>query len=132
MADEKQQSQVDTRMQAENLYREETFTDRAVGTITRLSPIFLDGKDDENRSIVYVGQAQLMTAAGPLPLHFELEADSLHQAVDRFSEAANQAAEEMVERLKKMQRDSTSSIVMPGDGGGGAGGMPGGGKFPMS
>lgn len=112
----------DIRMQGDKLYREETFTDRGSGTIARLTPVCLDGTTDESRDVLYVGQAQLMTGAGPLPLSFELEADSLHEAVEQFGPAANKAADEMVERLKEMQREQSSSIVTPGSDPSSAGG----------
>lgn len=130
MAEDKQQ--LDIRMDASALYLEESFTDRRVGTISRLTPMLLDGKRDEQRDILYIGQAQMMTGAGPLPLTFDLEADSLHQAVEKYGDAANVAATEMVDKLKEMQRESASGIVMPGNGApAGQGGMPGGGKIKL-
>ncbi|MGD8325214.1 MAG: hypothetical protein PVF50_12685, partial [Gammaproteobacteria bacterium] len=54
----------DISMDANALYREESFTDRRVGSIQRLTPVTADGSDDASRSVIYVGQTQLMTPGG--------------------------------------------------------------------
>ena len=61
-------------MNINGLFLEEVFTDRAVGTIRRLSPVTADGAPDKTREVIYAGSAQMMTAAGPLPLNFEIDA----------------------------------------------------------
>lgn len=120
-------------MDRDSLYREETFTDHQVGTIQRLTPVTAEGDFDSRRKVRYVGQTQVMSPAGALPIHFELEADSLDGAIDGFADAAEQAVEETVEKIKKLQREAQSSIMVPGqDGSGGGGGQfgnmgPGGG-----
>lgn len=116
------------RMDADSLYREETFTDRRVGTIQRLTPVTASGDDDPARSVRYIGQTQVMSPAGALPISFELEVDSLDQAVADFPTAAEKAVEETVEELKRLQREAQSSIMVPGQEGGssGMGGLGGG------
>jgi len=117
-------------MDRDNLYREETFTDHRVGTLQRLIPVTPDGDRDTERTVRYFGQTQVMSPAGALPINFELEVDSLGAAIDGFAEAAETAVEETIEKIKKLQREAQSSIMVPGqDGGGGQfGGMgPGGG-----
>jgi len=120
-------------MDRNNLYREETYSDQQVGTIQRLTPVTADGEDDPKRSVHYVGQTQVMSPAGALPISFELEANSLGEAVDGFADAAQQAVEETIEKIKKMQRDAQSSIMMPGQesGGGQFGGMGSGGGIKL-
>lgn len=121
-------------MDRNSLYREETFSDQQVGTIQRLTPVTPDGLDDSQRSVRYVGQTQVMSPAGALPISFELEAESLGEAVDGFPEAAQKAVEETIEKIKKLQRDAQSSIMVPGQesGGGQLGGMGGpGGKIQL-
>jgi len=113
-------------MDRDNLFREETFSDQQVGTIQRLTPVTPDGQDDPQRSVRYVGQTQVMSPAGALPISFELEAGSLGDAVDGFAEAAQHAVEETIEKIKKMQRDAQSSIMVPGQDGGAGGGQFGG------
>ena len=51
----------------ENLYLEEVFTDLGAGTIRRLTPVKTDGSADVGRDILFMGQAQVMSAMGPLP-----------------------------------------------------------------
>jgi len=113
-------------MQADDLYKEEVITDRRVGSIRRLTPVTRDGSDDKARQVVYVGQAQVMTPMGAIPLSFELDARSLDEAVQQFPAAAQEAVERTAKELEEMRRDASSSIYVPGSGGGG-GGMPGGG-----
>lgn len=126
----------DARMDASNLYREEVFTDRQVGTIRVLVPVTSAGDEDPARERVYAGQASLYTPAGALPLNFELEAKSLAEAVEKFPEAANKAVEETMRQLQEMRREQASSLVVPGQGGGGmkgpgGQGMGGGGGFQL-
>lgn len=113
-------------MDAGSLYREETFSDRRVGSIQRLTPVTANGEDDDSRSVRYIGQTQVMSPAGALPITFELEVGSLSQAVAGFPEAAEKAVEETVEELKRLQREAQSSIMVPGqEGGGQLGGLGG-------
>lgn len=116
-------------LDAEALYREESFSDRRVGTIQRLTPVTADGDHDPSRSVRYIGQTQVMSPAGALPITFELEAQSLSEAVAGFPQAAEKAVEETVEELKRLQQEAQSSIMVPGqDGGrGGMGGLGGAG-----
>lgn len=123
-------------MNAANLYLEEIFTDRRVGTIQRLTPVDADGKPDGARAVTYVGQAQVMTPAGALPLSFEIPAASLSEAVAGFGAAAEQAVQETMQRLQEMRREAAGSIIVPESGGAGlGGGLPGmsggGGKIRM-
>ena len=115
-------------MNADELYREEVFTDRRIGTVRRLTPVLRDGSADPDRAVLFSGQAQMMTPAGALPLTFDIEADSLEDAVAKFSAAAKDAVERTLDELERMQREASSSIVIPEPGTGGLGG-PGGGKI---
>ncbi len=120
--------EIDIKMDAEGLYREEMFTDRRVGTIQRLTPIDGNGEADSSRETLYVGQTQLMTQAGPLPLSFEIPAKSLADAANGFADGANGAVEEAMQRLEEMRREQASSIIVPDAAGGG---VPPGGKLQM-
>ena len=125
MADEL--SDADIAMDSTGLYHEETFTDRRVGTLQRLTPITAAGARDDSRPVLYVGQTQVLTPAGALPLSFEVPATSLDDAVAKFGEAAKLALARTMRRLEEMRREQASSIIVPGSAppGGGAGG-PGG------
>ncbi len=107
------------------LYQEETFTDRKVGTIQRLTPVDADGNPDPSRPVLYLGQTQVMTPAGALPINFELEANDLGEAAAGFGAAAQVGLEDTMKRLEEMRREHASSIIVPG-----AGGAPGGGPGP--
>ena len=120
----------DIQMDAENLCREDIFTDNRVGTVRRLTPVTADGDVDPAREVRYIGSTQIMTPAGALPLSFELPNESLAAAVEGFGDAAKQAVEQTMEELKELQRQAASQIVVPKGGmdpGGMGGGMPGGG-----
>jgi len=125
MADEL--SDADIAMDSKTLYREETFTDRRVGTLQRLTPITRAGDTDNTRPVLYVGQTQVLTPAGALPLSFEVPATSLDDAVAKFGEGAKHALARTMRRLEELRREQSSSIIVPGAAppGGGAGG-PGG------
>jgi hypothetical protein len=77
--------------------------------------------------VLYVGQTQVLTPAGALPLSFEVPATSLDDAVAKFGEQAKQALARTMRRLEELRREQASSIIVPGGAppGGGVGG-PGG------
>lgn len=123
-------------MDGTDLYREEVFTDRRAGTIRRLTPVTIDGNEDPSRPVRYVGQAQIMTPVGVMPLTFELDAANLKEAVDKFPAGVREAVERTIEEAKELRRQASSSIVIPESGqvdlgGGPPGGLPGGGKIKL-
>ena len=124
-----QRAEADPKMDATSLYREDIITDRKVGTIRVLTPLTTDNNTDSARPVLYMGEAQIMTGAGPLPISFEIEAATLAEAVDAFGDAAKEAIERTVRELQEMRRQAASSIVVPqgGMGGLGPGGLGGGG-----
>ena len=96
-----------------------------------------DGSADTARPTLFIGEAQIMTQAGPLPINFEIEAKNLAEAVANFGDAAKEGVERTVRELQELRRQQQSSIVVPGAGGmGGMGGMGGlggmgGGKLQL-
>lgn len=126
-------TQSEFQIDIEQLYHEEVFTDRRVGSILRLTPVTSDGARDTRRAVVFLGQTQVLTQAGALPINFELKVDSLEQAAEQFEQAAEQAVDDTLEQLKQLQREAASSIVVPGGSSGAAsqgalgGGILGGG-----
>jgi hypothetical protein len=100
-------------MDSTQIYREETFTDRRVGTIRRLTPVTADGSADPTRAVLFVGQAQVMTPMGAVPISFDLEASSLDAAIAKFGDAAEQAVQQTVRELQEMRREQASSLVIP-------------------
>jgi hypothetical protein len=128
-----QRAEADPKMDPASLYREDIITDRKVGTIRVLTPLSADNTTDSSRPVLYMGEAQIMTGAGPLPISFEIEAATLKEAVDNFGDAAKEAIERTVRELQEMRRQAASSIVVPQGGMGalGPGGLGGGGKIQM-
>jgi hypothetical protein len=105
-------------MDSTQVYREETFTDRKVGTIRRLTPVTADGSTDTARPVLFVGEAQVMTPMGAVPISFELDAVSLDVAIEKFGAAAEQAVHQTMRELQEMRREQASSLVIPDAGGG--------------
>ncbi len=101
------------KLETESLYREEVFTDRRAGTVRRMTPVLPDGSADASRPVIYMGQTQLMTPGGVLPLGFEIAAPDLATAIERFPEAVRRALEEAIEEAQQMRREAASRIVVP-------------------
>ena len=95
------------------LYLEEVFTDRRVGTIRRMTPVKKDGERDQARAVLYIGETQVLTPAGALPIGFEIGAGSLEEAADKFGQLAKEAIERTVKELQEMRRQAASQIVVP-------------------
>ena len=115
------ENQIDFTVEKNNLYREENILDLKSASIRCLTPIKPDGTTDESREMIYVGNTQLMSPQGPVPLHAPLKATSLEEAMDSFPAAMQHAMEEMIESVKKMQQEQEqakpqedSRIIMPG------------------
>jgi hypothetical protein len=124
-------------MDPQTLYREEIYTDRKMATLRVLVPVRPDGTGDAARPTLYLGEAQLMTNMGPLPISFEIPGATLAEAVAGYSEAAKSGVENAVRELQEMRRQASSSLVIPPAGaasaltGGGLGGLGGGGKIQL-
>jgi hypothetical protein len=103
----------DIRLDAGNLYREESFTDLKVGSIRRLVPVTTDGNLDPSRPVRFLGQTQLMSQLGPLPVQCAIEATTLAEAIERFPKAIKLAVDELVAEAREMQRREMSRIVAP-------------------
>lgn len=113
------------------LYLEEIFTDRRVGTIRRLTPVNKDGARDQARAVLYVGETQVLTPAGALPIAFEIGAGSLEEAAEKFGTLAKEAIERTVKELQDLRRQAASQIVVPQGPLPPLGGAGGGGKIQM-
>ena len=127
----KPESSSELKVDPNALYLEEIFTDRRVGTIRRLTPVKKDGQRDTARALLYIGETQVLTPAGALPIGFEIGAGSLEEAAEKFGQLAKEAIERTVKELQELRRQASSSIVIPQGGMPPAGGMPGGGKIQI-
>ncbi len=119
-------------MNAADLWLEEVFTDRRVGTIRKMTPVDENGAPDAARNVTWMGETQVMSTVGALPINFAIEAGTLGEAAKKFGPAAKAAIERTVRELQEMRRQQASSIVIP------QGGLPpmgpmggGGGKIQM-
>jgi len=101
------------KLDPDKLYVEEIFTDRRIGTIRRLTPVTKDGKPDAARAILYVGETQIMTPAGSIPIAFEIGAGSVGEAAEKFGSLAKEAIDRTVHELQELRRQASSSIVIP-------------------
>ena len=127
----KSETQSELKLDSKALYLEEVFTDRRVGTIRRMTPVDKDGARDQARAVLYVGETQVLTPAGALPIAFEIGAGSLEEAAEKFGTLAREAIERTVKELQDLRRQAASSIVIPQGGMPPAGGMGGGGKIQI-
>lgn len=116
-------------MDPASLYREDVYTDRKIGTIRRLTPVRGDGENDATRPVLYVGETQVMSSVGALPIVFEIEATSVEDAASKFGGLAKTAIERTMRELQELRRQAASSIVIPQAGG--MGGAGGGGKIQL-
>ena len=114
MSDPQVQPLSEIKLDDKNLYREEVFTDLRVGSLKQLTPVTTDGDRDLTRPIVYIGETQLMSQVGPLPVQTRIEAENLQAAIARFPAAIQTAVEAMIDEVKEHQRKEMSRIVVPG------------------
>jgi len=125
-------------MDPTDLWSEEIYTDRRVGTIRRMTPVRGDGTRDPARTVQWIGETQLLTQLGTLPISFPIEAQSLEEAARRFGAEAKKAIERTLKELQELRRQAASSILIPQAGeipplgpGGTPGGFRGGGKIQL-
>lgn len=97
-----------------NLYREENYTDLRIGSLQKLVPVKVDGSDDPSRTPKFIGQAQLMTQYGPIPISAPINAVTLEEACKKFPEALDQAMDRLAEEAQRRQIEEASRIVVPG------------------
>jgi hypothetical protein len=105
----------DIKINPNNLYKEESFTDLTFATIRRLTPVKIDGSIDENREAIFTGMTQLMSPNGPIPVQSIIDgAKNLSEAAAKLPEAIEKAVQAMIAEAKEMQRQESSRIVIPG------------------
>ena len=131
MATKPEQQSTELKVDPNSLYMEEIFTDRRIGTIRRLTPVKDDGERDTARAVLYMGETQVLTPAGALPIGFEIAAGSLEEAAEKFGQLAKDAIERTVKELQELRRQAASQIVVPQGPLPPMGGAGGGGKIQM-
>jgi hypothetical protein len=117
---EQSPNSIDFSVDTSNLYREEGYTDMKVASIRKLVPIKADGSDDPTRTPVFIGNTQLMTPEGPLPIQSALAANNFEEALEAFPETMKKAMAEVIEQVRRMQQqqqqqqEEDSRIIVPG------------------
>ena len=114
MSDPQNQPLSEIKLDDKNLYKEEVFTDLRVGSLKQLTPVTIEGDRDLARPVIFVGETQLMSQVGPLPVQTHIEAENLQVALERFPTAIQAAVEAMIDEVKEHQRKEMSRIVVPG------------------
>ncbi len=131
MALQQDGNSINLTMDAASVYREDVYTDRKVGTIRCLTPVKTDGTPDGGRTALFVGEAQILTPMGAIPVTFEIAANGLADAIKNYEAAAKEGVERTVKEIQEYRRQAASSIVIPQSGAGGPPGMGGGGKIQL-
>lgn len=105
---------INAEMDVANLYSEEILTDRKMGNIRILTPVLADGSADPSRKLIFSGEIQIMTQMGPLPINFDIEADTVQEAVKKYGEAAKAGVQKTIDKIQEMRREAATKIVTPG------------------
>lgn len=100
----------------QNLHHEEVFSDLTVGSIRRLTPVKPNGEPDKTRPILFVGQSQVYTEQGPMPIQFPIDAKNLQIAMEKFTAAMEAFMAQLIEQAKELQRQEQSRLIVPGKG----------------
>ena len=111
------QNNLDFQVDKTNLYREISVTDLKIANIRQLVPVNVDGTDDTNRETIFIGNTQLGTPQGPIPMQAKLEATTMEEAMDQFPQAMELETQKVIENFKRMeaqQKKEKSNIIMPG------------------
>ena len=126
------QNAPDMQMDVANLYREDSYTDRKLGVIRCMTPVTPSGETDSSRPVLFLGQAEIMTSMGAVPINFEIPGTSLAEAVAGFAAAAQQGIERTVQQINEMRRQQASQLVVaPSNMTGLKDGPRGGGKIQL-
>jgi hypothetical protein len=112
---EETQDPVEFQLDRSNLYLEETFTDLTVGSVKRFTPVTPDGSPDKTRKTVFVGQTNVQTPHGPLPVQNMIRAKELPQAFKRFPEAMEEAVRQLIAEARKMSEDKQPPVIQTPD-----------------
>jgi hypothetical protein len=107
---------IDFNLNDKDLYKEESYTDLKVGAIRNLTPVKADGSLDESRDPIFMGQTQLMSPNGPLPVNCMIDAKSLSEAIEKFPEAIKQEVEGLIAKAQEVKEKESSRIIVPGQG----------------
>ena len=104
---------INLKLDKNNLYQEESFTDLKTGAVRRLMPVKEDGTRDESRQPIFMAQTQLMSPNGPLPVSCMVEgATTLAQAVKEFPEDKVNQLVDMILRLEECENIGSLAEIL--------------------
>lgn len=78
------------------LYRIDLYTDGMHGDLMRLVPVGPDGLRDDARQVIYRGSLKLTFMGKSGDFKFTIKADSLEEALDKFSDEGTDFANKML------------------------------------
>ena len=115
MSEENKNHIPDIAIDTANLCREESYTDLKVGTIQVLIPVKPDGSEDTTRMRQYIGQTQIMSQMGPMPLTGPIEAETLPEPIEKFGEPINDAVERLLDEYRRNLGETVQIFLTGGD-----------------
>jgi len=80
--------------------------------------VTVSGADGQYAPRPHSGRLSFSTHAGSASLVFEIEADSLKDALDKFPDGVKGALEQAIDEAREMRREQATRIVVPEVGGG--------------
>ena len=93
------------------LYRQEAYIDMEVGEIKCLVPVTVNNVRDTERKMRFFSSIMIQVGMRPMPVNFEIVADTLALAVDAWPAAAKKAGEEARQKIDDHIR--SSRLVVP-------------------
>ena len=93
--------EINLKLDGNNLYREESFTDLKVGAIRKLTPVTNDGSLDESRDSIFMAHTQLMASDGPFPVSCLIKTKTLPEAIEKFPEEMSREVKKVMDAAQK-------------------------------
>jgi len=97
----------------QKLYIIETYGDGVAGQLQVKIPVNFDGHRVLSRPVEYIGYTQVHTTAGQINVHFQIAAESLREAFEKWGPLAQDACTKIVEDMRS--RALRNAILAPGD-----------------
>ena len=112
MSEEQDKIEIQTTLQTDSLYREESYTDLQSGGIKAFFPVDEKGVDvvDGSREPVFVAMTTIQDPNGQsFPLQASLEAKHLPEACEQFKPALDEVIKDMVAQARELQAQEQAS-----------------------
>lgn len=106
MSEDKETIEIQTSVDSQNLYREESYTDMQAGGIKAFFPIDEKGVDvvDGSRESIFVAMTTIQDPSGQqFPLQAQLEGKHLAEACEQFKPALDIVIKDMVKQAEEHQ-----------------------------